>query len=459
MRFLPDTIASRTIAVLLVGVVVFHVMSVCAYQIGLDNEITHTNERRLAERLLSIQQTLAGLSPAQREPTAHALSGGPLEVHWSAVPLTVDGGHGPEMAAGLHQRLLALAPELASGGLIIGLPSPSSGKTADSHLLFLSMRLADRSWANFSLTRHSGNHGSFTDVLLSTSLMAAGVLLLSSLVLRSVTRPLRQCAVAAQRLFMDADPQLIAVIGPRETRDLASAFNELQHRVKRLVDDRTLLLAAISHDLKTPLARAQLRVEEIESAELRRHIDADLAEMLVMIESTLEFLKSGQTTEPLQDVELRTILETVCDDMADLGHQVTLAAEDALVLRGRHLALKRAFTNLVANAAKYGRHVFVAAACCDGSIVVTVDDDGPGIPSDQREAVFQPFYRIEASRNRATGGTGLGLTVARTIVRGHGGDITLGEAPAGGLRARVNLPRSQGMISAGKQKDTRLKSG
>lgn len=458
MRMLPDTIASRTIAVLLVGFIAFHVVSICVYQTGLDSEITLTNERRLAERLLSIKQTLAGLPEKQRELTAHSLSGGPLEVHWSTAPLTVDRGHGPEKTSGLRQRLLSLAPELGAGGLIIGLPSPSSGKPIDSHLLLLSMQLADRSWANFSLTQLSGSRGSFSDIVFSTSLMAAGVLLLSILMLRSVTRPLRQCAAAAQRLFIDADPQPIAVEGPRETRDLATAFNELQHRVRRLVDDRTLMLAAISHDLKTPLARAQLRIEDIDNAELRRHIDADLAEMLVMIESTLEFLKSGQSREPAQDVELRAILESICDDMTDFGHNVTLSAQGTLVLRGRHLALKRAFTNLIANAVKYGNRVVVATACRDAGVVITIDDDGPGIPVDQREAVFEPFYRIEASRNRATGGTGLGLTVARTIIRSHGGDVTLEDAPTGGLRARVALPRPKAITSAEKQKDKKLKS-
>ncbi len=458
MRLLPDTIAGRTVAVLLIGLIVFQAVSICAYQIGLDSEVDLTNEARLAERLVTIKRALAGLPPTDREKTAHSLSGGPLEVHWSAVPLTVDSGHAVDRTEGLRRRLLALAPEMGSSGLIIGAPSPLSDKPADPHLLHVSMRIADASWANFSVTRLTGSHGSLSSIVASTSLMAIGVLLLSILLLRSVTRPLRELASATQRLYVDGDPKAIAVSGPREIRELAAAFNELQQRVKKLIDDRTLTLAAISHDLKTPLTRAQLRVEYLDNAELRHQINGDLAEMLAMVESTLAFLKGDQTGEPVQDFDLKAILESICDDLTDAGHQVTFSPTRTIVLRGRHLALKRAFSNVISNAVKYAATVVVTVANRDGAVEVLVDDDGPGIPADHREAVFQPFYRIEASRNRATGGTGLGLTVARTIIRSHGGDVTLHDAPSGGLRVRVSLPVPPRADGKRKQKDIEAKS-
>ena len=458
MRFLPDTITSRTVAVLLIGLIAFHAVSICAYQIGLDNEVDLTNEVRLAERLITIKRALAGLPSTDREKTAHSLSGGPLEVHWSAVPLTVASGHAVEKTEGLRRRLHALAPEMGSNGLIIGAPSPLGDRPADPHLLLVSMRIADASWANFSIARLTGVHGSLSSIIASTSLMAIGVLLLSILLLRSVTRPLRELASATQRLYVDGDPKTIAVSGPREIRELATAFNELQRRVKKLIDDRTLTLAAISHDLKTPLTRAQLRVEDLDNAELREQIDGDLAEMLAMVDSTLAFLKGDQTGEPVQDFDLKAILDSICDDLSDAGHHVTFSPTRNIVLRGRHLALKRAFNNLIANAAKYATTVTVAMACRDGAVEVLIDDDGPGIPADQREAVFQPFYRIEASRNRATGGTGLGLTVARTIIRGHGGDVTLLDAPPGGRRDRDHLPLPVRTSGPKKQKEIEAKS-
>lgn len=453
MKFLPDSIASRTIAVLLFGLVVFHAISICAYQIGVGSEVDVTNELRLAERLVSIKRALTQLPAAEREPTAHSLSGGPLEVHWSAVPLTIDGGHDADKTDGLRRRLLASAPELDVSGLAIGSPSPLSGKPVEPHLLLISMKLADGSWANFSIARLTGAHGSLPSIIASTTIMAIGVLLLSVLMLRSVTRPLHQLAAATRQLYVDGEPRSIAVSGPQEIRALAAAFNELQQRVKRLVDDRTLTLAAISHDLKTPLTRAQLRIEDVADTELRHQLDSDLAEMLAMVESTLAFLKGDQTGEPVQDFDLKAVLESICDDLTDLGHQVSYQASPSIVLRGRHIALKRAFANLISNATKYARSVSIATACRDGNAEILIDDDGPGIPPDQREAVFQPFYRIEASRNRATGGTGLGLTVARTIIRGHGGDVVLSDAPVGGLRVRVCLPLPPKTLAPRKQKD------
>lgn len=458
MRLVPDTIAGRTIAVLLIGLGLFHLASNWAYQLGVNSEIDLTNETRLAERLFTIKRALARLPAAEREQTAHSLSGGPLEVHWSNVPLTVESRPGNDRASGLRGRLLKFTPEVGPAGLLIGAPRPLGDKPDDPHLLLVSMKFADASWVNFSVTRLSGAHAPLASVILSTSLMALGVLALSVGMLRSVTRPLRICAAAVQRLYVDAEPHPIAVAGPREVREFATAFNELQHRVKRLVDDRTLTLAAISHDLKTPLTRTQLRVEEIDNVELRRNIDADLAEMLAMIDSVLEFLKGDQAGEAVCDVDLNAILESICDDMTDLGHQVTFAPERKVVLRGRHLALKRAFNNQIANAAKYATTVVITTTCRDGAVEVLIDDDGPGIPVDQREAVFQPFYRIEASRNRATGGTGLGLTVARTIICGHGGDIMLHDAPSGGLRARVRLPLPHRPTGSQKQKDIEAKS-
>lgn len=439
MRFLPDSITGRTIAVLLLGMVAFHAVSIAAYRISLDSEIDLTNEMRLAERVLSIKRTLARLPTDEREQSAHALSGASVEAHWSASPLTSDSGPMVEATAGLRFRLLELAPELSGGGLIIGLPSPLDHRSAEPHLLKISMRLTDGSWTNVSVSRDKGAFGELPSGVLATTLMGIALLGLSIVMLRWVTWPLRQCAAAAQRLYIDSEPKPIAVSGPREIRDLATAFNALQQRVKRLLDDRTLMLAAISHDLKAPLTRIQLRIEGMHDAALRQDIEGDLGELLVMVEGTLAFLKGEQAGEAVREIDLNSMLESIGDDFIDLGHRIVLAPEGKVVVRGRNLALKRAFTNLIANAVKYGGSALVAFQLGE-SIDVLIDDEGPGIPINEREAVFQPFYRIEGSRNRSTGGTGLGLTVARTIIRGHGGDVTLHNAPSGGLRVVVSLP-------------------
>jgi len=458
MRLVPDTIAGRTIAVLLGGLVLFHLASVWAYQIGVGSEVDLANEARLAERLVTIHRAIAQLPSAERESTAHWLSGGPLEVHWSNVPLTVQSDHGYGRGEALRRRVLAIAPDIGEGGLVIGSPRPLEAQPDDPHLVLVSMRLADGGWVNYSITKLSGPRTSLLGVIFSTSLMALGVVAVSIGMVRTVTRPLRSCAAAAQRLYVVAEPHPLAVSGPREVRDLARAFNELQQRVKRLIDDRTLMLAAISHDLKAPLTRVQLRLEEIENVELRRPIEADLAEMLSMIEATLEFLKGDQSGEAIHSVDLGAVLGSIASDLGDAGHTITVELEGKIVVRGRRLALKRAFANLVTNAVTYGRAARIKARRSHTRIEVAIDDEGPGIPAHAREAVFAPFYRIENSRNRATGGTGLGLTVARTIIDGHGGSITLDDRPQGGLRVTVHVPLSPEAHAIEKQNETRRKS-
>ena len=223
-------------------------------------------------------------------------------------------------------------------------------------------------------------------------------------------------------------------------RTLASAINDLQFRIRRLVDDRTQMLAAVSHDLRTPLTRLRLRIESVPDLEARASIQADLNEMEEMIDATLAFLRDDMASETIEHVDLAAILQTIAADTADAGQNVDVRAPQRLVIAGRHLALKRALTNLVQNAVKYGGSALVSVSVDGPSIRVSVRDEGPGIPADKLEAVFEPFYRIEPSRGRRTGGHGLGLTVARSIARAHGGDVVVLNRTPRGLEALLTLP-------------------
>ena len=444
MRFLPDTIAGRTIAILLAGLVLLHLASIWAYELGISSEIDLANDARVAERLWSISRTIADTPRERREQYAHSLSGGVLEAHWSTKPLTVAervplSNH----AAAMRQRLLQLASDLKEDDLIIGGSGQDAHLQSDPHVLLLSLRIADGSWANFSITRLSGPHTSLPAVFLSTSLMALGVIVISVLMLRTVTRPLRQCAVAAERLYTEAVPNPIDAKGPREVRALASAFNGLQERVKKLIDDRTLTVAAVSHDLKTPLSRLRLRAEGIADAGLRAAIAKDVSEMQQMVDQALDFLRGARTGEPPRRIDLGSLLESIAAELVDAGYVAEIQAEGGLVVAGQHLALKRAFGNLVGNAIKYGGAARLSARADAAGIVVEIADSGPGIPDDKREAVFEPFVRLEQSRSRETGGAGLGLTVAKSIIEAHRGTITLLSPRAGqGLLVRVRLPRT-----------------
>ena len=211
-----------------------------------------------------------------------------------------------------------------------------------------------------------------------------------------------------------------------------------------MVDDRTQMLAAISHDLRTPLTRLRLRAGRLTDAELRKGIESDLEEMEQMIDGTLAFLRDDTRTEEIGQVDLAAILLTLADDAADSGQDVSIETPRQLIVSGRHLALKRALGNLIQNAIKHGGRARVTAVRDGRLLRISIEDDGPGIPSDQLEAVFEPFYRLDPSRGRNTGGHGLGLTVARSIIRAHGGDVVLANRSPHGLEARVTLPIARG---------------
>ena len=218
------------------------------------------------------------------------------------------------------------------------------------------------------------------------------------------------------------------------------AFNHMQERLRRFVDDRTQMVAAMSHDLRTPLTRLRLRAEFIEDQEQQRRMLADLDSMGDMIDSTLAFVRDDARREPRMLVDLGALVEGVCENASDAGGAVVFSPRRDIDVLGRPNAIARAVANLVDNAVKYGGAARAALVREPGRIVVVVDDDGPGIPTEERENVFAPFYRLERSRNRDTGGVGLGLAVARTVAREHGGDVTLANIDGGGLRARLELP-------------------
>jgi signal transduction histidine kinase len=260
---------------------------------------------------------------------------------------------------------------------------------------------------------------------------------------RRVTRPLGVFATAATRLGTDVTTPPMPVRGPSELRAAAEAFNQMQQRVRRMIEDRVQMLAAIAHDLRTPITRLRLRAEFVEDAGQQAKLLSDLDEMEAMIGAALAFAREETLVEPRAPVDLRRVLDDIAAELTEAGHEVRVAGDRHAEIDGRGSALKRALRNLVENAVKYGHRAEVRLTATPKQLTVTIDDEGPGIAESEFENVFRPFYRVEPSRSRQTGGTGLGLTVARSIVRGHGGDITLANRAEGGLRQTVLLPRSE----------------
>lgn len=273
------------------------------------------------------------------------------------------------------------------------------------------------------------------------ALTLIAVIAASLIAVRMVTRPMQRLADAADAFGRDLDTPPLQVAGPAETRLAAEAFNRMQERLRRLIAERSRALAAVSHDLRTPLTRMRLRAELVEDEALRTEINADIDVMQAMVEATLDYLRGLRENEPIQTIEIEALLASLSADEQALGRPVALGDVRAAPYPGRLSALKRAIANLVDNAVKYGREAELSVIDSPAELRVIVEDRGPGIAEADLERVVEPYVRLEASRSRETGGVGLGLAIARDAARLHGGDLLLENRPGGGLRALLLLPR------------------
>jgi two-component system, OmpR family, sensor kinase len=433
-----DTLAARTVLLMLIGVGIVHVASLYAYQHALDREMSLANENRLADRLLTIRRSVMRVAPDERESVAHELSGGPVEAHWSATERARPGGPGSEVWQGLRTRLRELGPDLTDEDILIGANRKSD---TDPHLALISLRIPDETWVNVTVfapgARPQSSHGTWV----STTLMALGVAIISVLVIGWMTTPLRRFASAARQLYHGTDRVEVPETGPQEIRDAAIAFNEMQARIRKLVQTRTQTLAAVSHDLKTPLTRMRLRVEALGKPAQAEGLIADIRDMERMLDQTLAHLRGDRKDEELRPLDLAAMLTTLADDATDRGANAVLESEGPAVIEGRPLALKRAFGNLIDNALKYGASARIAWQVEGDMLAITITDEGPGIPEERMEEMFEPFTRLETSRSQETGGYGLGLSIARDVIHGHGGQIGLSNRADGGLIVTVSLPR------------------
>ena len=263
---------------------------------------------------------------------------------------------------------------------------------------------------------------------------------LAYLVARMTTRPLKQLAKAAQDLGHDINHAPLALSGASEIRQASAAFNAMQARIRQYIFQRTQMLAAITHDLQTPLTRIRLRLEKVADPELRERLVGDLSAMQAMVREGLDLARSMDTSETMQPLDLDSLLDSVCADAAEAGQAVTLAGHTGMALLGRPLDLRRCLVNLIDNAVKYGHGAQVTVERSKGAARIRIRDRGPGIADAELARVFEPFYRVESSRSRESGGTGLGLSIARNIAEQHGGSIALANHPEGGLEVTLMLP-------------------
>lgn len=272
--------------------------------------------------------------------------------------------------------------------------------------------------------------------------------LLSLFTARRILSPLDHLTLAAQRIGTERTPTTIDLRGLGEFSAIAEAFNDMQLRLKRFVDDRTQMLAAISHDLRTSLTRLRLDVENVTAEEPRRALTREIDEMEAMISATLAFARGDAQGEPSRTIDLAALLISLCDDVTDRGDDASYSGPNHARICGQPMMMKRALANIVDNAVKYGQKVQVALQMTARTAIVRVSDDGPGIPAAHRQEAFAPFRRLETSRNRDTGGVGLGLTIARDVVHAHGGTIALGNRSPCGLIVTIVLPVQETLVKS-----------
>ncbi|MDW8371456.1 MAG: ATP-binding protein, partial [Geminicoccaceae bacterium] len=405
---------------------------------------------RLVEQLVPLVRVLA-TTPASSHPAIlAALAGRPLALSLDREPAVAEQG-GAERHP-LARRLVRELGPAAQAVRVQPVPRERHWLGEDEEeaggapwrrsrlVAAVAIALPDGRWLNARGDLPPAPPG-FARPYIAMLLVLAALLVLAVLLgTRRATRPLVGLAEAAELLGRGEPGGPLPEQGPEEIRRAIAAFNRMQDRLSRFIADRTRLLAALGHDLRTPITSLRLRAELLDDEEARARICATLEEMQRMVEATLAFARDEAMGEPVREVDLAALVEGVVEDLAELGGDARLVASEPVVARIRPAAVKRAIRNLVENALAYGRRARVSLAREGGEAVVTVDDDGPGIPPEKLEEVFEPFVRLETSRSAETGGVGLGLAIARGIVRGHGGDVTLANRPEGGLRATLRLP-------------------
>ncbi|HDS0918442.1 TPA: HAMP domain-containing protein [Pseudomonas putida] len=279
-----------------------------------------------------------------------------------------------------------------------------------------------------------------TKAVLSWLMTALALSAIAALIAREISRPLKQLAEAAERLGRGEIIDDLPETGPADIRRTAKAFNRMQLRIRRFVEDRTRMLAAIGHDLRTPLTSLRLRAEFVVDPDLQDKMLRTIAEISAMTEAAIHYARGECLSESTRLIDISALVESLCEDLTELGLNVQYATDEKIVLHCRPDSLRRALRNLIENAVRYGTRAQITVAQTPNDVLIEVQDEGPGIPPGEMEQVFTPFYRLEQSRNRHTGGVGLGLPTARSVARQHGGDITLHNSP-NGMTARIILPK------------------
>jgi signal transduction histidine kinase len=433
-RFLKlNGIRSQITALVAASIIALHIMITAVILVQRSEQPESENDAGPGEVFTVVQ--ILGRAPASERPRLFAdiaRAFPDLEIKNYSGPIP-DNYEPPPFAHRFHHlgqgfKVFALPPEGAMHDLVVRFPDGSmiSAKEARNH-----------------------HQPPFWISPWMTTLVFAliTIALLGLWAARALTAPLSSFSKAAESFSLDGDPAPLSERGPEEIRSLARALNRMRERITMLIDDRTKMLAAISHDLRTPITRMRLRCEFVEDEIQRNRMLADLDQMHSMLGSVLSFLRHGRQLEPMTLVDVASILQLVADQFTDMGHGVSYAGPDHAMATGRPDDLLRSITNLVDNAVKYGTNTIIRLSSSPQQLTIDVEDDGPGISNAEKANMLEPFVRGDNARNMddATG-FGLGLSIAKTIVAAHAGELSLHDREPNGLIVRIQLPPRQTML-------------
>ena len=473
MTWLFDTIKGRVVAILVIFLSLSHVMGLWLYVQRSDEATTLLHDALLAEQIALITRLAERLAPGERGAMFDALSGPMVRI---TVTPSMDLGQGLPEGSRAHavEHLLGVFLDRPTqegirlaylpGGRIPGLDNLLGTVRASAHgqvhhlpakplaeirpigAMSAEVALSDGAWIRFAAPLLTVTPFSPLKLGPPLAAMLASVLLVGGWVVHRWTQPLSDFAAAAERLGVDIHAAPLAERGPYEIRAAAGALNRMQERIRRLVEDRIAFAAAIAHDLGTPITRLTLRAHEIEDEAARSRVLADLEQMRRMVTATLEFARLDFAAEPSEVIDLFSLVQSLCHDLSDAGQDVTINAGEAVSIRSKPISLRRALSNLLDNAVKYGRRARIDVTSTAQEVRILIQDEGPGIPGNRMEEAFLPFRRLTPA-DAAVEGTGLGLSIARSIIRALGGEVVLANRHEGGLCVTVMLPRADGGLN------------
>lgn len=427
----PLGLVGRIFAILLLTMVLEFAVGTLIYERASHLSLQDDDARRLAEHLIIARKLLNEQPVEDRRSLAVQLTTDRYDIHWTPASPPP-----PQLAPELERmrrQIVAWEPSLEQSHLWLRLTSPGRVSEISGGLL-----LSDGTWLYFGM-HHKGSKWEFTLGRVGLALIPVlALLIVGGILIRRTLAPLRELTRATERIGL-SDEVIVEEGGGSDVRDLIRAFNAMQKRIHRLITERTETLAAVGHDLRTPLSRLQLRLESMPEGEARGAMEGDLVEMGEMIDSLLAFLGGERNVEPPARTDLAVMLATIADAFQDQGKDVAYEGPSHLEMEAHPLSLRRAVANLVENALHYGHRARIGLTRRDGEILIRVDDDGPGIPRDRLEDVLKPFARLDEARQRNTRGLGLGLAIVAKAVEREGGDLLLINRPEGGLRAEIRL--------------------